>query len=740
MSAYEHLLAKSADNPRKPRGEATLRGHTAMVIAAAERILAHRCVASLRAAGLPERWVERITRIVWLAAFCHDLGKCSDHFQAMVRHARREPQLVRHEALSLWLAWPGQPLAAWLRRAVDSDEDYQIAIIAAAGHHRKFWSRSVARDGDGAGTSLTLLTGHTDFARVLGLASRFGKPPALTDATVSNTRRGTIKERLEIWEEEAAACLRDEQMRRLLAIVKALVLSADVAGSALPKAHARPAWIDEQLEPVSEDVARTDRSKIVAARLSGSPMRPFQISVGESRAPITFVRAGCGTGKTVAACHWSAQQHPTRQLWLTYPTTGTATEGFRDYLDGIDIPARLEHGRAEVDVDLFHLRDEADGARELDRLDALRNWGCDVITCTVDTVLGLVQNQRRGLYAWPGLSHSAVVFDEIHAYDDQLFGSLLRFLEALPGIPALLMTASLPDDRRRSLEELCLRVHGIPLAIVEGPRDLEELPRYRIEAHRDPQVEVRRCIEANGKVLWVSNTVDRCMEVIATLPAGVPAFVYHSRFRYIDRVRRHGDVIDAFKTPGAVVATATQVAEMSLDLSADLLITDLAPIPALIQRLGRLNRRSSPQTPAPPKTCVVLDVPFPEPYTQGQLDLARAWVNQLQGRDTSQRDLVDAWPQPSGATTPPTASTWIDGGFRTEPAPVRDASPSLIILLHADGGNVKTKRCKAVEVALPMNPPPRSVKWQQWDTVDFLPMAPADAVIYDAIRGARWVK
>jgi DNA-directed RNA polymerase specialized sigma24 family protein len=71
-----------------------------MVIAAAEHILAQRGLASLRAARLPDTWEERLRQIVWLAAFCHDLGKCSDHFQAMVRGTRKEQQAARHEALS----------------------------------------------------------------------------------------------------------------------------------------------------------------------------------------------------------------------------------------------------------------------------------------------------------------------------------------------------------------------------------------------------------------------------------------------------------------------------------------------------------------------------------------------------------------------------------------------------------------------------------------------------------------
>ena len=50
------------------------------------------------------------------------------------------------------------------------------------------------------------------------------------------------------------------------------------------------------------------------------------------------------------------------------------------------------------------------------KADALESWSTPVVACTVDTVLGLVQNNRRGLFAWPALAQSAFVFDEIHAY------------------------------------------------------------------------------------------------------------------------------------------------------------------------------------------------------------------------------------------------------------------------------------------------------------------------------------
>ena len=60
---------------------------------------------------------ERLEELVLIGAFVHDLGKCSDHFQQMVRHQRHLAQLLRHEACSLYLAWPGQPLGDWLLHA-----------------------------------------------------------------------------------------------------------------------------------------------------------------------------------------------------------------------------------------------------------------------------------------------------------------------------------------------------------------------------------------------------------------------------------------------------------------------------------------------------------------------------------------------------------------------------------------------------------------------------------------------
>lgn len=738
------LLAKAPLTPERPEGAATLSGHTALVLAAAEELLEHRGQASLRAVGLEPSMVERLSRIVLLGAAVHDLGKCSDHFQAMVRGERQQPQLLRHEALSLWMCWPGQPLASWLEQVSGSEGDLCLALVCAAAHHRKFWTAAVALEDSGAGSSLELLMNHGDFHRTLELiATKLGlpAPPSFTSAQrVAVSWRSGPRARFAAWQEDFERRVPvGSQDAGLLSVAKALVLAADVAGSALPRSGEKRAWMGAEL---SRRASAEQMLSVVERRLEGRPLRPFQESVSRSRAALTLVRAGCGSGKTVAAYAWAARQYPGRQLWLTYPTTGTATEGFRDYVHGTDISGRLEHGRAEVDLNIFGLRQDGEGPRDRDRLDALRAWGRDVITCTVDTVLGLVQNQRKGLYAWPALCDACVVFDEIHAYDAELFGNLLRFLEALPGIPALLMTASLPETRLRALRALCLRVHGVELNEVAGPVDLEGLPRYRRARPVSPWSEVEACLTSGGKVLWVSNTVERCLDVAEEAERrGLPALRYHSRFRYVDRVCRHGEVIDGFRRDGAVLACTTQVAEMSLDLSADLLVTDLAPVPALIQRLGRLNRRSSLERPAPPAPFVVL--PFSgKPYEPAELREAEGWLERLGEEPLSQRDLVAAWEVPLEQSVPArTPSTWLDGRFSTEPASCRAASPGLTVLREEDVEAVERGQVKAQEVALPMNPPPSSLRgWQSWRQVRYLPVAPRDVLTYDPLRGARWRK
>ncbi len=740
------LLAKSCEDPEHPRGVTTLSGHTASVLAAANDLVDLRAGASLRAVGLSTFLIDRLAQIVLLSALIHDLGKASGHFQAMIRR-QGDGQLIRHEAVSAWLAWQ-EPLRTWLAAALPDPGDFPLVLAAIAGHHRKFEAGAVANTDAGLGTVMPIWAGHEDVAEMLQLGAsklNLSAVPVLTHYQLALPLGGSRALFMPLRRSLDERLGQDPIASKLLVLAKVLLLDADVAGSALPRVNNSGDWIRHSL---MDRAAPEKILEVVSKRLGHLPDESnergrFQHRVAASAAPITLVTAGCGSGKTVSAYLWAARQHAGRQLWITYPTTGTATEGFRDYLYGIDdLATALEHGRKAIDLDLLGLHEQSDDEavrRDEERLASLHAWGRHAIACTVDTVLGLVQNQRKGLYAWAGLADGAVVFDEIHAYDDRLFGCLLRFLDALPGIPTLLMTASLPETRRKALDRLCQERHGIAMPVIDGPHDLESLSRYRLVCGQAPWPLVDSTMRAGGKVLWVANTVDRCLAA-ADLAANATwaPLVYHSRFRYMDRVNRHQDVVAAFKHDQGCFAVTTQVAEMSLDLSADLLVTEIAPVPALIQRMGRLNRRSSPEDPQPVKVAFIVEPPSHLPYEASELDDARKWLDILGTGDLSQRHLVSAWSQAAG-TAETIASSWLDGGFDTEPRSVREGSPGITVLMDEDADAVRRDPAQAAAHTLPM-PSPRGTGWLKWPRVAYYPVAPAGSILYDPNRGARWVK
>jgi CRISPR-associated endonuclease/helicase Cas3 len=761
----ERLLAKSKAKNEPWRDSMCLPVHLADVHAAAVQVLDSTGDDQLRALGLPvEANRERVRRIVRLAAAAHDLGKANDHFQDMLRTGR--VQGLRHEwATLLILSRP--EVRDWLMPAVAHDRiDWQLAQWAIAGHHPAYNRPSPPRLAvDGAGHEITLLLAHKDFnACLVWLGKEFGitaaPPNLMTDVGLPLVGTGNIfATHVQPWYRQAAQTWEtmEDDERRLVAAVKNCLIAADVAGSALPKEvpdqRHRAGWIGQAFANLPEP---GELDRIWKRRLGSSRLHDFQTEVGASTAPITFVKAGCGTGKTMAAYVWAANQHPTRRLYFCYPTTGTATEGYRDYLispEG-DIDARLFHGRAEVDLEII-LRTGADDPRAdadaVARIESLDAWSTPIVSCTVDTVLGIVQNNRRGLYAWPALAGSAFVFDEIHAYDDKLFGALLRFLEALRGVPVLLMTASLPGARRKALDT-CLERLGRRLHEIAGPASQEERLRYRRQGavdDRDPLAEVQDHLEElqdQAKVLWVCNTVDRAIaawegaaNALETKSTKLQPLLYHSRFRYEDRVQQHAKVIKAFHHSGPALAVCTQVAEMSLDLSATLLVTEVAPVPALIQRLGRLNRHA--REGDPPRPFVAITPEGTLPYSPPEMEITQAWLEKLGCEPLSQKQLAEAWAEDAAERRPAhVASAWLDGGPTTQVLELREASPGITVALARDLPSLRRGEKKLVQVVVPMPPPPRTLDWRSWDNWKGVPIAPEESYEYHAMRGAQWQK
>ncbi|MFH1918300.1 MAG: CRISPR-associated endonuclease Cas3'', partial [Planctomycetota bacterium] len=500
-SDFSRLLAKSCPNSEHPPDWALLSGHLTHVDQAASAVLAATGDRQLEALGLqPGHWHDRLTRVVRLAALVHDLGKANDHFQGMVRWLRSGSQGLRHEWVT-YLILQEADLQQWLRIALTDIADWAIVLWSVTGHHPAHNRPSPPREipsGTGNG-QMRVLMGHPDFGRCLDhIAEAFDltAPPLFRDVMLPliRTSRDSALARITRASRESLKTWRgfNDEERRFVAACKACLVAVDVAGSALPKARGGSddlgRWVSKSLDnlPASEHLA-----SLVKERLDGKPVRPFQRDVAEAAGRVVLVRAGCGTGKTLAAYLRAAKRWPDHRLYFCYPTTGTATEGFRGYLfDPVagtsKHHARLFHSRAAIDLEMIvGVRPDEDTTEEQLRLESLSAWSTPIVCCTVDTVLGLTQNHRRGLYAWPALAQSAFVFDEIHAYDHRLFGGLLRFIEAMRGSPILLITAGLPTSYLGVLNESLARI-GESLEEINGPVDQETLPRYYALEGQDP--------------------------------------------------------------------------------------------------------------------------------------------------------------------------------------------------------------------------------------------------------------
>ena len=245
---------------------------------------------------------------------------------------------------------------------------------------------------------------------------------------------------------------------------------------------------------------------------------------------------------------------------------------------------------------------------------------------TVDQTFLSVLKSRHFFLRLFGLSHKVLIFDEVHAYDvymAEIFKTLLNWLHAV-GTSVIILSATLPSQ---TLKEL-LRAYGadsIPESLPEFPRisyvtgnnvtliKAGQVPSRKINIKWIDQNEVsiaaqlKALLSEGGCAAVICNRVNRAQQVFDAIKhafegESVEIILFHSRFPYLWRKEIEERVLEKFgkdcsNRPQKAIVVATQVIEQSLDLDFDVMITDLAPIDLLIQRIGRLHRHENSGTP-----------------------------------------------------------------------------------------------------------------------------------------------
>lgn len=339
--------------------------------------------------------------------------------------------------------------------------------------------------------------------------------------------------------------------------------------------------------------------------------------------------------------------------WLRRLPDAQAGRGDRD--------VRLAHGKAAFNSEYDRLRTsslpsgigEDTGGADIGVHAWLagpkRTMLSSFVVGTIDQLLFAALRSKHLVLRHLGLAGKVVVIDEAHAYDVYMGRFLDRALEWLGAyrVPVVVLSATLPAQRRAELMEaydigrfgpvppLTWRDRGKTRVDPYAP--LRADMRYPLvttsaaerganatscaDSGRGVEVTLKRLpddlpalagllrdqLRDGGCALVVRNTVARVQETAAALRAAlgadVPVSVAHSRFMAVDRAAKDRWLRETFGPPGSGsrphrhVVVASQVAEQSLDIDFDLLVTDLAPVDLVLQRIGRLHRHPRDDRP-----------------------------------------------------------------------------------------------------------------------------------------------
>jgi CRISPR-associated helicase Cas3/CRISPR-associated endonuclease Cas3-HD len=370
-----------------------------------------------------------------------------------------------------------------------------------------------------------------------------------------------------------------------------------------------------------------------------SNLYPLSLISTDDLRPHTLVTAPTGAGKTdflIRRCKG--------RIFYTLPFQASINamyDRIKSDLKDTNADVRLLHASSSLKLE----------GKKIQEKILQQHIGASVKVLTPHQLASLVFGTKGYEALIVDLKDCDVILDEIHTYSDSIQAIVLKIVEILCNIGCRVHigTATMPGVLYDRLVDLL----GGKKNVYEVKLPTEVLDTFdRHIIHKAESLDsllavLNEAVSRNQKILIVCNRVKRAQELYETLSTDYPKIkrmLIHSRYKRKDRNRLEDALKNEYnRSPEACIVVSTQVVEVSLDISFDLMITECAPIDALIQRFGRINRVRTKETIGKFKPIYILPPPIekPEALPYNVEVLERTWHILPDGNLLKEREVQE---------------------------------------------------------------------------------------------------
>ena len=530
---------------------------------------------------------EKIRKALVLAALTHDLGKVAEGFQKAL-HNKKQRWEFRHEVLS----------AALLLAALSEDETLELAVAAVLTHHRDLSDSQLAQD-----CGLVPLP-MPDIVREAQekFRSKSCELEKHWQWLQEFWRNQPMLQDLPFPDSPSSLSMTTDFLKRQKEVLSKLTCLTEQKALALLLTRG---WLMASDHAVSAGVKKFI-SQVPTPKLPS--LSPFQRRLSGHKGD-AFLEAPTGSGKTIAAILWALNNRKSGERIFYLLPYQASIEAMADTLEGFFGKENVAvlHARALDYAFRQHFEEagEYESAAEKAKAETEFNRLAHkpIKVATPFQLLKWLFGIPRFEIGISEMVGGLFVFDEIHAYDAHvvaLIAEMVRLLKQL-GARFLFMSATFPPFLKALLQEaLGKEVEAFGLGdggddkwTQQFLRQVRHILRWHDEPLESMLPSIVEAIQSGKRVLVVANRVAQAQEIYRQLQEQFRGVhLLHSRFTRRDRVAKERTIIEALqgKRNDVQALVATQVVEVSLDVSFDTIFTEVAPVDDLLQRFGRVNR------------------------------------------------------------------------------------------------------------------------------------------------------